>query len=106
MGAFIFYDSCYKENKKSEMAEKWLMEHGCFDAKNQTECAKKYCKKKASPKKKAATTKKSGSKKKAAPKKKKTRKRKLYSDDSVDAEGEPSRKRRKSTSGKKSKSKK
>lgn len=29
----IFYSSLYKENPKSEMAEKWLIEHGCFTPK-------------------------------------------------------------------------
>lgn len=29
----IFYSSLYKENPKSKMALKWLIEHGCFGPK-------------------------------------------------------------------------
>merc|ERR1712019_322314 len=63
-GAFIFYDSLYKEKPKSQMAEIWLMEHGCFDNDKQLKLAKKY--------------KRTQSPKKEAPKK---RKRKVESDD-------------------------
>jgi hypothetical protein len=30
---YKFYSSLYKQNKKSEMATKWMLEHGCFSEK-------------------------------------------------------------------------
>merc|ERR1739838_152752 len=46
-GELIFYESLYKEQADSTMAEVWLMEHGCFDAKKQEALAKIHCKTKA-----------------------------------------------------------
>merc|ERR1712048_741997 len=84
-GAFIFYDSLYKEKPKSQMAEIWLMEHGCFDNDKQLKLAKKY--------------KRTQSPKKAAPKK---RKRKVESDDE---DSEPKKKKKKTDKKKKTKTK-
>eukprot|EP00483_Globobulimina_turgida_P005845 UN05855 len=73
-GLFIFYDSLYKEDPDSEMAQVWLMERGCFDEQTQQTFAKKYAKEikiKKSPTKLVKKT----------TKKKKTRKRKLKLDD-------------------------
>eukprot|EP01083_Nonionella_stella_P245707 853717_1 len=52
-GIFIYYDTLYKEDPNSEMAEKWLLEHGCFDNKTQKILAKKYGKDKITPKPKS-----------------------------------------------------
>merc|ERR1712228_965922 len=55
-GNFIFYDSLFKERPNSQMAQIWLMEHGCFSDKKQLALAKKFGKtqsaKKAAPKRK------------------------------------------------------
>merc|ERR1712228_860581 len=40
-GNFIFYDSLFKERPNSQMAQIWLMEHGCFSDKKQLALAKK-----------------------------------------------------------------
>merc|ERR1712130_866392 len=73
-GAFIFYHSLYAENPNSEMAEIWLMEHGCFDAAKQKILAKKY--QKIKPKKVASKKKKTVKKKKVNKSKKKKSKKK------------------------------
>merc|ERR1712154_534322 len=41
-GIYIFYSTLLKEMPDSEMAEQWLMEHGCFDEKKQEELFEKY----------------------------------------------------------------
>merc|ERR1712130_279612 len=93
-GAFIFYDSLYRENPNSEMAEIWLMEHGCFDEDKQLVLAEKYGKIN-SPKK--------------SPSKRNPRKKKEINEDDYDEEEEddykPKRKKKK-TENKKKKSKK
>jgi len=81
-GIYIFYNTLYKEQPDSEMAEKWLMEHGCFDDEKQAELFEKYGKK--SPTRRSPT--------KSPIKTTRTKKRKL---DSEDEDHKPRKKKRK-----------